>query len=91
MKVAEFDNNIQLAEQAKTAIMKIWTEIKTKPDVTAYETLNYLNLNEGKTVWTDYNKTIRDQFPDDYNDIFNRSEEYKKAHPEITQFSGVKS
>jgi len=91
LKVAEFDNNIPLAEQAKADIKKIWVEIKTKPDVTAYETLNYLNLNEGKTVWTDYNKTIRDQFPDEYNDILNRSERYKIAHPEITQFSGAKS
>ncbi len=91
LKLAEFDNNIQLAEQAKTDIMKIWAEIKTKPDVTAYETLNYLNLNEGKTVWTDYNKTIRDQFPDDYKVILSRSDKYKVAHPEITQFTGAKS
>lgn len=91
LKLAEFDNNIQLAEQAKTNIMKIWAEIKTKPDVTAYETLNYLNLNEGKTVWTDYNKTIRDQFPDDYKVILSRSDKYKVAHPEITQFTGAKS
>ncbi len=91
LKVAGLDNDTQLAEQAKTGISKIWNEIKTKPEVTAYETLNYLNLNEGKSVWTDYNKTIREMFPDEYNEIFNRSEKYKKSHPEISKFSGAKS
>jgi len=91
LKVSEIEKDNQLAEQAKAGISKTWNEIKKKPEVTAYETLNYLNLNEGKTVWTDYNKTIREMFPDDYKEIYNRSEKYKSAHPEITQNIGAKS
>ena len=91
LKVSEIEKDNQLAEQAKAGISKTWSEIKKKPEVTAYETLNYLNLNEGKSVWTDYNKTIRELFPDDYKEIYNRSEKYKSAHPEITQNIGAKS
>jgi hypothetical protein len=91
LKVSEIEKDNQLAEQAKAGISKTWSEIKKKPEVTAYETLNYLNLNEGKSVWTDYNKTIRELYPDDYKEIYNRSEKYKSAHPEITQNIGAKS
>jgi|WetSurSiteA1Bulk_404760.scaffolds.fasta_scaffold02171_4 hypothetical protein len=91
LRVSEIEKDNQLAEQAKASISKIWGEIKKKPEVTAYETLNYLNLNEGKSVWTDYNKTIRELYPDDYKEIYNRSEKYKSAHPEITQNIGAKS
>ena len=91
LKLAKLNNDNQLAEQAKSGVQKIWEEIKKKPEVTAYETLNYLGLNEGKTTWTDYNKTIRELFPDQYKEIANRSEKYKLAHPEIDQFSGAKS
>jgi len=38
-----------------------------------------------------YNKTIRELYPDDYKEIYNRSEKYKSAHPEITQNIGAKS
>lgn len=91
LKLANLNNDNQLAEQAKSGVQKIWGEIKKKPEVTAYETLNYLGLNEGKTTWTDYNRTIRELFPDQYKEIVNRSEKYKLAHPEIDQFSGAKS
>ena len=91
LRVAEIEKDTQLADQAKASISKIWSEIKKKPEVTAYETLNYLNLNEGKSVWTDYNKTLRELFPEDYKEIYNRSEKYKMAHPEITQNIGAKS
>ena len=91
LKVSEIEKDNQLAEQAKAGISKTWNEIKKKPEVTAYETLNYLNLNEGKSVWTDYNKIIRELYPEDYKEIYNRSEKYKSAHPEITQNIGAKS
>jgi hypothetical protein len=91
LKLAERNNDNLMAEQAKTGIKTIWSEIKKKPDVTAYETLNYLSLNDGKNVWTDYNKTIRELYPDDYKDVEDRSEKYKQAHPEIAQFSGAKN
>lgn len=91
LKLAERNNDNIMSEQAKTGIKNIWSEIKKKPDVTAYETLNYLSLNDGKNVWTEYNETIRNLYPDDYKDIEKRSDNYKKDHPEITQFSGAKS
>lgn len=91
LKLAERNNDNLMVEQAKTGIKTIWSEIKQKPDVTAYETLNYLSLNDGKNVWTDYNKTIRELYPNDYKDIEDRSEKYKQAHPEIAQFGGAKS
>lgn len=91
LRLAKLNNDNQMVEQAKLGVSKIWTEIKQKPEVTAYETLNYLSLNEGKTTWTDYNKTIRDLYPDEYEEILSRSEKYKVAHPEIEQFSGAKN
>lgn len=91
LKLAERNDDKLMIEQAKTGIKTIWSEIKKKPDVTSYETLNYLGLNEGKNVWTDYNKTIRELYPDDYKDIEARSEKYKLAHPDIAQFGGSKS
>jgi len=91
LKLAERNNDNLMADQAKTGIKTIWSEIKKKPEVTAYETLNYLSLNDGKNVWTDYNKTIRELYPDDYKDIEERGEKYKQAHPEIAQFGGAKN
>jgi hypothetical protein len=91
IKLAELNSDNQLAEQAKVGIKKNWSEIKKKPEVTAFETLNYLNLNEGKTTWTDYNRTIRETFPEEYQQVLNLSEKYKLGHPEVVQFSGAKS
>jgi len=91
LELADRNKDNLMAEQAKAGIKTIWSDIKKKQDVTAYETLNYLSLNDGKNIWTDYNKTIRELYPDDYKDIEARSEKYKQAHPEIAQFSGAKS
>ena len=91
LNMADRNNDKQLAEQAKMGIKTIWSDIKKQPEVTAYETLNYLGLNEGKNVWTGYNKIIREIYPDEYDEIVSRSEKYKKEHPELAQYSSTKS
>jgi len=39
LKVSEIEKDNQLAEQAKAGISKTWSEIKKKPEVTAYENI----------------------------------------------------
>jgi hypothetical protein len=81
----------KIEDDAKVNIANILNQIKTKPDVTSFEAINYLNRNEGKPKWTDYNKMLRDMFTTDFNEILARSEKYKEANPDVAKFYGVES
>lgn len=83
--------NLKLESDAKENINRILNEIKSKPEVTAFETINYLSLNEDLSSWSVYNKMLREIFSKDYNEIIERSRKYKEANPNIAKFTGLES
>ena len=83
------DGNLE--KEMKEDIKVILNEIKSRSDVAAFETINYLNLNEGKPKWTEYNKQLRDLFAEDYNAIMVKSDKYNAVNPNINKYYGATS
>src|SRR3989304_8712429 len=78
------DSNLEA--EVKKHIRNILNDLKSKPDVAAFETINYLSKNEGIPDWTDYNKMLSEMFPENYQEIVGKSDKYKAEYPDVVKY-----
>jgi len=78
------DSNLEA--EVKKHIRNILNDLKSKPDVAAFETINYLSKNEGIPDWTDYNKMLSEMFPENYQEIVGKSNKYKAEYPDVVKY-----
>jgi len=78
------DSNLEA--EVKKHIRNILNDLKSKPDVAAFETINYLSKNEGIPKWTDYNKMLSEMFPENYQEIVGKSNKYKAEYPDVVKY-----
>ena len=80
-------NDENLKSRAEKNIQSILSELKSKPDVAAFEAINYMNKNEGIPKWMDYNKMLRESFTEAYQEIEKKSTKYKESNPNISNYT----
>src|SRR3972149_5580379 len=76
----------KLEAEVKEDIRYILNDLKSKPNVAAFETINYLSKNEGIPKWTDYNKMLSEMFPENYQEIVGKSNKYKAEYPDVVKY-----
>jgi len=76
----------KLEAEVKEDIRYILNDLKSKPNVAAFETINYLSKNEGIPKWTDYNKMLSEMFPENYQEIVGKSDKYKAEYPDVVKY-----
>jgi len=76
----------KLEAEVKEDIRYILNDLKSKPNVAAFETINYLSKNEGIPKWTDYNKMLSEMFPEEYQEIVGKSNKYKAEYPDVVKY-----
>jgi hypothetical protein len=79
-------NDEKLKSRAEENIRSILNELKLKPEVAAFEALNYMNKNEGIPKWMDYNKMLRESFVEEFKEIEQKSGNYKVSNPNVTKY-----
>ncbi|NUM63189.1 MAG: hypothetical protein HUU44_13810, partial [Ignavibacteriaceae bacterium] len=80
LTIAIQDKDEKIKSRAEENIQSILDELKLKPDVAAFEAINYMNKNEVIPRWMDYNKLLRDNFAEAYNQIDKKSKTYKESN-----------
>lgn len=86
LTIAIQDKDEKIKSRAEENIQSILDELKLKPDVAAFEAINYMNKNEVIPRWMDYNKLLRDNFAEAYNQIDKKSKTYKESNPDQTKY-----
>lgn len=86
LTIAIQDKDEKIKSRAEENIQSILDELKLKPDVAAFEAINYMNKNEVIPRWMDYNKLLRDNFAEAYNQIDMKSKTYKESNPDQTKY-----
>ena len=76
----------KLEAEVKEDIRYILNDLKSKPNVAAFETINYLSKNEGIPKWTDYNMMLSEMFPENYQEIVGKSNKYKAEYPDVVKY-----
>ncbi|HSW55942.1 MAG TPA: hypothetical protein VLH59_12715 [Ignavibacteriaceae bacterium] len=79
-------NDEKLKSRAEDNIRSTLNDLKLKPDVAAFEALNYMNKNEGIPKWMDYNKMLRESFAEEFKEIEQKSGNYKVSNPNVTKY-----
>ena len=84
-------NDEKLKSRAEENIQSMLDELKSKPDVAAFEAINYMNKNEAIPKWMDYNKMLRESFADSYQVIESKSKKYQESNPNLAKYYGKES
>lgn len=76
----------KLKSRAEENIRSILNELKLKPEVAAFEAINYMNKNEGIPKWMDYNKMLRENFAKEFKEIDSKSKKYQESNPNMAKY-----